>query len=77
MAMVAVIDVAIQGASLPILDAIAATLRGNPDIAKVEIGGHASADESEVWGLSSRRAAIGSRLPLTETDSMGPNTTDG
>ena len=47
----------LQSASRPILDAIAATLRGNPDIAKVEVGGHASGDETEVWGLSSRRAA--------------------
>jgi outer membrane protein OmpA-like peptidoglycan-associated protein len=48
---------AITGPARPILDAIAATLNGNPDIAKLEIGGHASEDETEVWGLSSRRAA--------------------
>ncbi len=41
----------------PILDAIAATLRGKPDLERIEIGGFASADESEVWGLSARRAA--------------------
>jgi outer membrane protein OmpA-like peptidoglycan-associated protein len=42
--------------SLPILDATAATLRGNPDIAKIEIGGHGGDDEDDVWGLSARRA---------------------
>ncbi|HEX5063159.1 MAG TPA: OmpA family protein [Kofleriaceae bacterium] len=41
-----------------ILDAIAATLRGNPDIVKVEVGGHASDDEGEAWALSSRRASV-------------------
>jgi outer membrane protein OmpA-like peptidoglycan-associated protein len=43
--------------SKPIVDAIAASLRGNPEIVKIEIGGHASADEGEAWGISSRRAA--------------------
>jgi outer membrane protein OmpA-like peptidoglycan-associated protein len=47
----------VLGASTPIVDAIAATLLGNPSIVRIEIGGHASADESEAWGLSSRRAA--------------------
>jgi outer membrane protein OmpA-like peptidoglycan-associated protein len=47
----------IKPASAPILDAIAATLRGNADIRKIEIGGHATTDEGELWGLSSRRAA--------------------
>lgn len=47
----------IKPASVPILDAVAATLQGNPEIRKLEIGGHASEDESEAWGLSSRRAA--------------------
>jgi outer membrane protein OmpA-like peptidoglycan-associated protein len=47
----------IRSPSSPLVDAIAATLRGNPDIRKIEIGGHASADEGEQWGLSSRRAA--------------------
>jgi len=46
----------IATASNPILDATAATLRGNPEIALIEIGGHASADEPEPWGLSSQRA---------------------
>ncbi len=47
---------AVQSRSRAIVDAIAATLAGNPDIAKVEIGGHASADEGDVWGLSAHRA---------------------
>lgn len=47
----------IKPASVPILDAVAATLLGNPELIKIEVGGHASEDESEVWGLSSRRAA--------------------
>ncbi len=46
----------VLGASAPIIDAIAATLLGNPEIVRIEIGGHASADEPEAWGLSSRRA---------------------
>jgi outer membrane protein OmpA-like peptidoglycan-associated protein len=48
---------AVQSRSRPIVDAIAATLAGNPTIAKVEIGGHASADEGDVWGLSAHRAS--------------------
>ena len=48
---------AVQSRSRAIVDAIAATLAGNPDIAKVEIGGHASADEGDVWGLSAHRAS--------------------
>jgi outer membrane protein OmpA-like peptidoglycan-associated protein len=47
----------IQPVSQPIVDAIGATLQGNPDIVKLEISGHASSDEAEPWGLSSRRAA--------------------
>lgn len=41
-----------------ILDAVAATLKGNPDIARIEVGGHASADETDVWGLAARRAEV-------------------
>jgi outer membrane protein OmpA-like peptidoglycan-associated protein len=44
-------------AALPIVDAIAATLAGAPDITRVEVGGHAGPDEADPWGLSSRRAA--------------------
>jgi outer membrane protein OmpA-like peptidoglycan-associated protein len=42
--------------SMPIVDAIAATLRNHPDIARVEIGGHAGDDEDDGWSLSARRA---------------------
>ncbi len=47
----------VRPASTSVLDAIAATLRGNPEIRKVEVGGHASDDEAESWSLASRRAA--------------------
>ncbi len=47
----------VQPASAPILDAVAATLRGHPDITKVEIGGHASSDEPDPWRVSTRRAS--------------------
>jgi outer membrane protein OmpA-like peptidoglycan-associated protein len=39
------------------VEAIAATLRGNPDIQKLEIGGHAASDEDDPWSVSSRRAS--------------------
>jgi outer membrane protein OmpA-like peptidoglycan-associated protein len=48
---------AIESRSRPIVEAIAATLAGNPEIAKIEIGGHASGDEGDVWGLSAHRAS--------------------
>jgi len=48
---------AVAAASQPLVDAVAATLQGNPEIVKLELGGHASTDEAEPWGLSSRRAA--------------------
>jgi len=41
----------------PLLDAIAETLKRNPDITRLEVEGFASEDEREPWGLSSRRAA--------------------
>ena len=44
-------------AAMPVLDAVAAALRANPDIRTVEIAGHAAAGESDPWGLSARRAA--------------------
>ena len=47
----------IKPESTPILDAVAQTLRGNPTIVKIEVGGHASGDEPEGWALASRRAA--------------------
>ena len=45
-------------AARTVLDAVAATLKGNPDIVKIEIGGHASGDETDVWGLAARRAEV-------------------
>jgi outer membrane protein OmpA-like peptidoglycan-associated protein len=47
---------AIAPESGPILDAIAAALKGNPDITKLEIAGHAGPDENDAWSLSARRA---------------------
>ena len=47
---------AVKPASDPIIDAIAATLQGNPDIAVVEVHGHASEDEPGAWALSGARA---------------------
>lgn len=46
----------IQAQSLPIVEAIAATLVHNPDIRALEIQGHASDDERGAWDLSGRRA---------------------
>jgi outer membrane protein OmpA-like peptidoglycan-associated protein len=43
--------------SRPILDAIASTLKGNPQITSVEVQGFASEDEDDPFGLSARRAA--------------------
>ena len=47
---------ALRAESRPIVDAVAATLRANPDIRRIQIGGHASAAEHDGWGLSARRA---------------------
>jgi outer membrane protein OmpA-like peptidoglycan-associated protein len=47
----------VQASSEPILDAIAATLAGNAEVVRVEVGGHAGDDETDPWGLSGRRAA--------------------
>ncbi|NOY91672.1 MAG: OmpA family protein, partial [Deltaproteobacteria bacterium] len=41
----------------PILDAIAATLNGNPQIRRVVVQGHAASDEPNAWALSAERAA--------------------
>ena len=49
---------AVDRKSYPILDAIVATLRGNPSIKKIEIGGHASDDEPDAWSLSSRASSV-------------------
>jgi outer membrane protein OmpA-like peptidoglycan-associated protein len=47
---------AIAPESRTILDAVAATLRDNSEITRLEIGGHASPDEEDGWSLSARRA---------------------
>ena len=47
----------IQPISSPLLDAIGATLIGNPQILSVEIAGHAAANETDPGGLASARAA--------------------
>jgi len=62
---------AIKAASGPILDAMAATLKGNPQVRVVEVQGHASSAEQDVWALSARRAgavraALTSRGARTE-----------
>jgi outer membrane protein OmpA-like peptidoglycan-associated protein len=46
----------IQAGSLPIVDAMAATMLQNPDIRAIEIQGHTSDDETSGWDLSGRRA---------------------
>jgi len=46
----------LESGSLPIIDAVASALRDNPEITRIEIGGHASLDETEAWGLAARRA---------------------
>jgi len=47
----------IKSQSGPILDAIAATLEGNPSITLIEVQGFAAANEPDAWGLATRRAA--------------------
>ncbi len=46
----------IREESLPIVDAIAQTLIGNPNLTSVRVSGHASSDEPDTWGLSAERA---------------------
>jgi len=46
----------LESGSLPIIDAVASALRDHPEIKRIEIGGHASLDETEAWGLAARRA---------------------
>jgi outer membrane protein OmpA-like peptidoglycan-associated protein len=43
--------------SSPLLDAIATTLLGNPQIVRMEVGGHAAATEPGASGLAGARAA--------------------
>ena len=49
----------IRPSSYPILDAVAATLTANPDIAQVEVAGHTDerGDDAVNLELSSQRAA--------------------
>lgn len=47
---------ALPSEAAPIVDAVAAVLVGHPDIAVVEVGGNASADEPDAWELAMRRA---------------------
>ena len=46
----------IQARSRPILEAVAATLNGNPQIQSVSIEGHAARNEPNAWALSEARA---------------------
>ena len=46
----------IREASHSILDAIVATLDGNPQITLVEVAGHAADNESDPWGTAAERA---------------------
>jgi outer membrane protein OmpA-like peptidoglycan-associated protein len=47
----------IRPISYPILDAIAATLKGNPQITRIEIQGHAADNEPAPWGVAAGRAS--------------------
>jgi hypothetical protein len=44
----------IRPESLPIVEAIGATLVGNPSILKIEVAGHAASNEPDAWGLAAR-----------------------
>jgi outer membrane protein OmpA-like peptidoglycan-associated protein len=46
----------LDASALPIIDAVAKTLAANPEIVQIEIGGNASGDEVDPWGLATRRA---------------------
>ena len=46
----------IKPQSYPILDAVVATLKGNPGITLMEVQGHAASGEPDALGLSDRRA---------------------
>ncbi len=48
---------AVKRESMPIVDAIAATLIGNPTIKLIELQGHADGSEADSYGISARRAA--------------------
>lgn len=46
----------IKQQSMPMLDAVASTLSGNPDITLIELQGHACANESRAFELAQKRA---------------------
>ncbi len=48
----------LAASSRPILDAVAATLTGNPQLTRVEIEGHADPAEAGGWRVSAERAAV-------------------
>ncbi|MCB9591471.1 MAG: OmpA family protein [Sandaracinaceae bacterium] len=48
----------LAASSAPVLDAVAAALAGNPQIASVEVEGHADTDEESAWRVSAERAAV-------------------
>ena len=48
----------LSSGALPLIDAVASTLAGNPDIGRVELHGHADATEPDPWGLSAARASV-------------------
>jgi len=47
----------LRPSNTPIVEAIAATLVGNPMITRVELRGHCADDEPDAWALSAARAA--------------------
>lgn len=49
-------EVKVPAQAYPLLDAVVATLAGNPAIRTLVIGGHAATGEDDPWGLSARRA---------------------
>jgi len=49
-------------AAYPIIDAVAATLKGNPQLRSLSIAGHAASDERDAWAVSARRATAIRRI---------------
>jgi outer membrane protein OmpA-like peptidoglycan-associated protein len=47
----------VRSISQPIIDAVAATINGNPQFPRIEIRGHAADNEPNTWNLSAERAA--------------------
>ncbi|MBX7194388.1 MAG: OmpA family protein [Sandaracinaceae bacterium] len=46
----------IDARSYPVIDAVVATLQHNPQIASIDVEGHAASNEEDPWGLSAARA---------------------